>query len=80
MSNKPEIPEGYSPNAWHDAQLLIGVSDAMQCLDVGRTKLYQLVASGEIELVKIGTASRVVVPSILAYVERLRVAAQGRAA
>jgi excisionase family DNA binding protein len=80
MSNRPEIPEGYSPNAWHHAQLLMGVSDAMKCLDVGRTKFYELVASGEIELVKIGTASRVVVPSIVAYVERLRVTAQGRAA
>jgi hypothetical protein len=61
-----------SRNAVHHAQLLLSVSDAMRTLSVGRTKFYELVGAGEIELVKIGSKSCAVVASIEAYVDRLR--------
>jgi excisionase family DNA binding protein len=63
---------GVSRNADHRAQLLMSVVDGMRCLSIGRSKFYELVTKGEIELVKIGSKSCVVVSTIEAYIDRLR--------
>jgi excisionase family DNA binding protein len=63
-----------------DTRLLVSVTEAMHLIGVGRTKFYQLVTAGEIELVKIGTASRVTVASLESYVERLRAQVRGKVA
>jgi excisionase family DNA binding protein len=75
-----ELSAGLSRRAEHHAQLLLGVGDAMRALSVGRTKLYELIASGEIELVKIGSKSCITVASLNEFVERLRVQAHEKAA
>ena len=80
MLDSPGIPESVSRNARHHAQLLMSVQDGMEALTVGRTKFYQLVAASELEIVKIGAATRVVVSSIEAYVDRLRAQASKKAA
>jgi excisionase family DNA binding protein len=46
-------------------------------LGVGRTTVFELMAAGELESVKIGRARRIPADALRAYVERLR-AAQSR--
>ncbi len=59
-----------------DTPLLLTVGESCDQLRVGRTKLYELAASGEIDIVKIGTkATRITKSSIEAYVDRLKVRA-----
>lgn len=52
-------------------RLLLTVSEAASCLGIGRSTLYELVASGEIESVTIGRSRRVPVASLAVYVDRL---------
>lgn len=55
-----------------DGPLLHKPDDAARILGIGRTKLFELVAGGEIESVQIGTARRIPHRSLEDYVERLR--------
>jgi excisionase family DNA binding protein len=41
-------------------------------IGVGRTKLYQLIASGDLELIKIGKATRITTDSLRAFINRRR--------
>ena len=50
---------------------LCSVSDAAKMLGVGRTKLYDMIAKGEIMSMQIGTRRLVKVASIQALIERL---------
>jgi len=50
---------------------LCSVSDAARMLGVGRTKLYDMIAKGEILSMQIGTRRLVKVASIQALIERL---------
>ncbi|KQM19713.1 excisionase [Novosphingobium sp. Leaf2] len=50
---------------------LCSVSDAARMLGVGRTKLYDMIAKGEILSMQIGTRRLVNVASIRALIERL---------
>ena len=52
-------------------QLLVPVDDARRCIGVGRTKLYQLVAKGELKLVKLGRKSLITAESLTAFAARL---------
>lgn len=52
--------------------LLLSVAEAARALSLGRSKTYELIASGELEVVHIGRCSRVPVDAVEAYVERLR--------
>ena len=53
-------------------RVLHSVEEAASILSVGRTSLYALIDSGDLERVKIGRRSLVPADSIAAYVERLR--------
>ena len=53
-------------------KLLLTVPEAAERLSLGRTKAYELVLSGRIESVKVGTARRVPVDALDRYVESLR--------
>jgi hypothetical protein len=64
--------------ALHRAPLLMSVADAKHMLCVGHTKIYELIGAGEIEAVKIGAKTCIVVASAVAFVERLRDAAKAR--
>jgi hypothetical protein len=72
--------EESSPKAFHHAQLLMSVAETKRVLCVGHTKLYELIGACEIEAVKQGSRTCIVVASAVAYVERLRAAAKARAA
>lgn len=50
--------------------ICVRVNDAARMIGVGRTKLYQLISSGELETIKIGKATRVTTASLQELVKR----------
>lgn len=52
--------------------LLLRVEEAALRLGIGRTSMYRLVMSGEVESVLIGGLRRVPAPCLQEYVDRLR--------
>lgn len=55
-----------------EAPLLLTAEDAARRIGCGRTMIYSLIASGDIETVKIGRLRRVPAAAVAEYVERLR--------
>jgi excisionase family DNA binding protein len=53
-------------------KLLHSPEDAAEQLDVGRSQMFELIARGEIESVKIGRLRKIPSDALTAYVERLR--------
>lgn len=58
--------------AGEDVVLLLSVAEVARALGLGRSKTYELIAAGELEVVHIGRCARVPVASVEAYVDRLR--------
>lgn len=54
------------------APRLVAILDAAGLLGVGRSTLYQLIATGAIEVVHIGRSARVPISSLDAFVAQLR--------
>lgn len=54
------------------APICVRVNDAAHMIGVGRTKLYELIAAGEIETIKLGKSTRVTTASLHALIMRLR--------
>ena len=52
--------------------ICVRVNDAARMIGVGRTKLYELISSGEVETIKIGKATRITTASLHRLVERHR--------
>ena len=52
--------------------ICVTVNDAARMIGVGRTKLYELISSGELETVKIGKATRITTASLHELVRRQR--------
>ena len=52
--------------------ICVKVNDAARMIGVGRTKLYELISSGELETIKIGKATRITTASLHRLVERCR--------
>lgn len=61
-------------------QLLHPVPEAAQLLGIGRTKLYEEISAGRLEVVRIGRAVRIPAESLRRYVEELRGNAPGQPA
>ncbi len=57
-----------------DGVLLLTIVEAARVLSIGRTTMYELVGSGQIEIVHIGRSARVPVAALDEYVERRRAA------
>lgn len=55
---------------------LVTIGEAARALGLGRSKTYELIAAGELEVVHIGRAARVPVEAIEEFVQRIRHAAQ----
>ena len=53
-------------------RLLLRIPEAGETLGLGRSKLYELIAAGDLEVVKIGKSVRIPDEALRAYVERLR--------
>jgi excisionase family DNA binding protein len=56
-----------------DEQLLLKVGEVTKRTGLGRTKIYELIAAGQLEAVHIGKAVRVPVSALEEFVEHLRV-------
>ena len=54
----------------HVEPICVRIDDAARMIGVGRTKLYELISSGELETVKIGKATRVTTASLRDLVRR----------
>lgn len=54
----------------HFEPICVRINDAARMIGIGRTKLYELIASGELETVKIGNATRVTTASLNALIRR----------
>ncbi len=52
--------------------ICIRVNEAARMIGVGRTKLYELIAAGEVETVKLGKATRITTASLHDLVRRQR--------
>jgi excisionase family DNA binding protein len=55
-----------------ESQSLLRVEEAAKYLSIGRTLVYRLLHSGELESVQIGRARRIPLVALESYVERLR--------
>ncbi|MBW3536186.1 MAG: helix-turn-helix domain-containing protein [Actinobacteria bacterium] len=53
-------------------RLLLRPEEAADLLGIGRSKLYDLLATGEVESVHIGSCRRIPVEGLHRYVDRLR--------
>jgi excisionase family DNA binding protein len=51
--------------------ICVKINEAARMIGVGRTKLYELIATNQIEVVKIGKSTRVTTASLHALVMRL---------
>ncbi|WP_128380481.1 excisionase family DNA-binding protein [Streptomyces cavernae] len=63
-----------------DTQLLLSPERAADRMDLGRSKIFELMATGELESVLIGRSRRIPLDALKAYVERLRADQGTRAA
>ena len=54
------------------APLTVRVVVAAEMLGIGRTKIYEMIAGDEIEVIKLGSATLIVVASLEAFIERQR--------
>lgn len=52
--------------------ICVRINDAARMIGVGRTKLYELIAAGEVETVKLGKSTRVTTASLYDLVRRQR--------
>lgn len=52
--------------------ICVRINDAARMIGVGRTKLYELISTGELQAVKIGKATRVTTASLHELVRRSR--------
>ena len=51
--------------------VLLRINDACRCIGLGRSKLYELIARGDIEVVKIGSRTLVPIVSLEKFVRSL---------
>ena len=54
----------------HNQPIALTVNEALAALRIGRTKFYALANAGELEIFKIGSATRVTMASVQAFVAR----------
>lgn len=55
-----------------EEKLLLTIEEAAERLSIGRSKVYELIASGDIEAVKIGKARRIPAEALVLFVNDLR--------
>jgi len=59
--------------------ICVKVNDAARMIGVGRTKLYELISAGEVDVVKLGKSTRVTTASLRNLLEKLRLESKVRA-
>lgn len=71
VDSQPQPAFGPAPPR-HVGAVLVTVKEAGEMLGVGRTTAYELISSGDLEVVHIGRCARVPVQSVIQLVESLR--------
>lgn len=66
------MTERVSSAAMPDRPLLYSVEEAARQLGIGRTFMFHLIATGEIDSLKIGKRRKIPADALAAYVQRLR--------
>ena len=61
-----------APKQQSIAPITVRIPDAVRMTGIGRSKMYELIASGDIETVKIGRCTLIPVASLYALVDRGR--------
>lgn len=56
-------------------KLLLRPEEAAELIGIGRTKVFELMRTGQLESVRIGSSRRIPAFALLGYVERLRATA-----
>ena len=80
MRDDPRDNSGANPNQQVSgkaspaefAPLTVRIATAVRMTGIGRSKLYELIAAGEIEIVKIGSVTLIPVASLQALIARHR--------
>jgi excisionase family DNA binding protein len=65
------LQKGDGPLETLDSELLLTPTEAARRLSVGRTRLYQLIGTGELASVRVGSLRRIPARSLRAYVNAL---------
>ena len=68
-----------SSHVVHDDRLLLRVEEAAERLGIGRSLMYRLVLSGEVQSVPVGRLRRIPCEALTEYVYRLRQEAEAAA-
>lgn len=66
------MTEPTAPPAFDPTLILLTVEEAARRISIGRTKMFALIGSGEVESVPIGRLRRVPVAALYDYTDRLR--------
>ena len=68
QQDRSDLPDNQS----HTATVLLSTGEAAAALRIGRSKLYELIANGDVETVHIGRSCRVPIEAVHSFVDRLR--------
>ena len=52
--------------------ICVRINDAARIIGIGRTKLYELIAAGEVDVVKIGASTLITVASLRRLIQKSR--------
>jgi len=58
-----------SPNEAAPQRLLLRISEVAETLGIGRTKIYEMIATGELPTIRVGRAVRISVSTLQKWVE-----------
>jgi len=65
------MAEHLAPREIHrPVPITVRIRDACRLTGIGRSKLYELIAAGEIEIIKVGTITLVPVASLTRFLQR----------
>jgi excisionase family DNA binding protein len=71
MTNATDIEEVRDMETVAPAKLLMSAEEAARALGIGRTRMYELLRSGEVASIKLGRSRRIRPEDLEEYVERL---------
>ena len=57
-------------DAHHPMPIAVRIHEACRLSGIGRSKLYELIAAGEIEIIKVGTITLVPIASLTRFLQR----------
>jgi excisionase family DNA binding protein len=70
MTERTPMAEALPEDAVFSRPLTVRVREACRLTGIGRSKLYELIAAGEIEVIKVGTITLVPVSSLTSFLRR----------